>query len=146
MTQIARHSPHDSIPHASIEMSSSTLLQTGLILHMVIETIAMNTFFFRPSATFPQPQPLAHGVLRQYALLLLSTNIIVAIVLNRGVHDKLSAQIMAAVALYHVGPLARAVARIRRGEKGDWLARPWLHAVVHLLCGACMVASSVSLW
>ncbi|CAF9939664.1 hypothetical protein IMSHALPRED_001588 [Imshaugia aleurites] len=127
-------------------MSPPSLLQTSLVLHMAVETMATYTYFFRPSATFSRPQPVAHGVLRQYALLLLCTNIIVAMVLNRSAHDKLSAQITAAVALYHVGPFVRAVARIRRGDKGDLLASPWLHAVVHLLCGACMVASSFSLW
>ena len=127
-------------------MDSPALIQTGLILHIVIETVAIQNYLFRPSATFSAPQPLAHGVLRQYALLLLSTNIIVAMVLNRGVQDKLSRQISAALALYHVGPLVRAVKRIQRGERGDLLGRPWLHAVVHLLCGGCLVASLFSLW
>ena len=121
-------------------------MRFALVLHLVIETTAAINFFLRPSATLSTPQPHSHGVIRQYALLLLTTNIIVAIVLNRAMHDALSGQIAAAVALYHGGPFVRAVSRIRRGNTGDELGGAWLHAFSHLLCAACLVASSFRLW
>lgn len=119
-----------------------SLMRFALVLHLVIETTASINFFLRPSATLTAPQPHSHGVIRQYALLLLTTNIIVAIVLNRAVHDALSEQIAAALALYHAGPFVRAVSRIRQGNSGDVLGGAWLHAFSHLLCFACLVASS----
>lgn len=119
------------------------LMQFALILHLVIETTAAINFFLRPSATLSIPQPYSHGVIRQYALLLLTTNIIVALVLNRAIHDALSGQIAAAVALYHVGPFIRAVSRICRGKNGDVLGGAWLHAFSHLLCAACLVTASL---
>ncbi|KAF6232480.1 hypothetical protein HO173_009360 [Letharia columbiana] len=119
-----------------------SLMRFAFVLHLVIETTAAINFFFRPSATLSTPQPHSHGVIRQYALLLLTTNIIVAVVLNRAVHDALSEQIAAAIALYHTGPLVRAVSRIHRGNSGDVLGGAWLHAFSHLLCAACLIASS----
>ena len=127
-----------------IEVES--LMRFALVLHLVIETTAAINFFLRPSATLSTPQPHSHGVIRQYALLLLTTNIIVAIVLNRATVDALTGQIAAAVALYHAGPFVRAVSRIRRGNAGDILGGAWLHAVSHLLCAVCLVVSSSIVW
>ncbi len=120
-------------------------MRFALVLHLAIETTAALNFFLRPSATLSTPQPHSHGVIRQYALLLLTTNIIVAVVLNRAVHDALCGQIAAALALYHGGPFVRAVSKIRRGDSGDVLGGAWLHAFSHLLCAACLVASSFPL-
>jgi len=122
-----------------------SLMRFALILHLAIETTAAINFFLRPSATLSIPQPHSHGVIRQYALLLLTTNIIVAAVLNRTMHDALYGQIAAALALYHGGPFVRAVSKIRRGDSGDVLGGAWLHAFSHLLCAACLVASSFPL-
>ena len=121
-------------------------MRLALVLHVIIETTAAINFFLRPSASLSTPQPHSHGVIRQYALLLLTTNIIVAIVLNREMHDALSAQIAAAVALYHAGPFVRAMSRIRRGNSDGVLGGAWLHAFSHLLCAVCLVASSFLLW
>lgn len=121
-------------------------MQFAFVLHLVIETTAAINFFLRPSATLSSPQPHSHGVIRQYALLLLTTNIIAAAVLSRAMYDELSGQIAAAFALYHAGPLVRAVSKIRRGNAGDVLGGAWLHALSHLLCLACLLASSFLLW
>ena len=112
----------------------STNFTIFLALHLIIETAAAINFILRPSATLVAPQPHSHGVIRQYGLLLLSTNIIVASVLHRGVHDTLAKQVAGALALYHVGPLARAMARIGGGNCGRALGGAWLHAVVHAVC------------
>lgn len=121
-------------------------MKLALVFHLVIETTAAINFFARPSATLSISQPHSHGVIRQYALLLLTTNIIVAVVLNRAMHDALSGQIAAALALYHAGPFVRAVSRIQRGDSGDVLGGAWFHAFLHLLCAACLVASSFFFW
>lgn len=120
-------------------------MKWALVLHLLIETTAAINFFVRPSATLAAPQPHSHGVIRQYAILLLSTNIIVAVVLNRAISDDFTEQIAAAVALYHAAPLARAVSKIRGGKPGDTLGGPWLHAVTHLVCAVSLVAASFHL-
>lgn len=129
-----------------VKMESQSLMRFALVLHLVIETTAAINFFARPSATLSVPQPHSHGVIRQYALLLLTTNIIAAVFLNRAAHDALSGQIAAALALYHAGPFVRAVSRIQRGTSGDVLGGAWLHAFSHLLCLACLVASAILFW
>ncbi len=137
---------HLLCPSPASKMESQPLMRFALVLHLVIETTAAINFFARPSATLSVPQPHSHGVIRQYALLLLTSNIIAAVFLNRAVHDALSAQIAAALALYHAGPFFRAVSRIQRGSSGDVLGGAWLHAFSHLLCLACLVASAILLW
>ena len=122
------------------------LMQFALVLHLVIETTAAINFFLRPSATLSAPQPHSHGVIRQYAILLMTTNVIAAAFLNRGVYDKLSGHIAAALALYHAGPSVRAMSKIRRGDVGEVLGGAWLHALSHLLCLVCLLASSFLLW
>ncbi len=122
------------------------LIIFALVLHLIIETTAALNFFLRPSATLSISQPHSHGIIRQYALLLLTTNIIVAVVLKRAVWDAVSAQIAAALALYHVGPFLRAVSRISRGDPGDVLGGAWLHSFSHVLCATCLVASSFYFW
>lgn len=117
-------------------------MQVALVLHLVVETTAAVNFFLRPSATLSTPQPHSHGVIRQYALLLLTTNIIAAAVLKRAVHDDISGHIAAALALYHAGPLIRAVSKIRRGITAGIVGGAWLHALSHLLCLVCLLASS----
>ena len=104
------------------------------LLHILIELPASLYFLLRPSGTLPTDQPHAHELIRQYALLLISTNIIAAIFLTRP-EDRLSGQVAGAFAIYHVGPFVRAMNRVWKGSKGIILGGPWLHAVVH---GACM--------
>ena len=129
-------------PSSSSNMKS--LMQFAFVLHLVIGTTAAINFFVRPSATLSTSQPHSHGLIRQYALLLLATNIIVAVFLNRAMDDALSGQVAAALSLYHVGLSVRAVSRIRGGNSGDVLGGPWLHAFAHSLCAACLMASFVS--
>ena len=79
----------------------------------------------------------------------MSTNIIVAVLLNREM-DTLSGKVAGALVVYHVGPVVRAISRIRRGDLGGGgggsggLGGPWLYALVHILCAACLSASFLS--
>ncbi|KAM0802373.1 hypothetical protein BDR22DRAFT_124252 [Usnea florida] len=120
-----------------------SLIKFAFLLHLIIETTAAINFFIRPSATLSIPQPHSHGIIRQYALLLLTTNIVVIVILNNGAGDTLLSQIAAALALYHAGPIVRAVSRIRRGDPGIVLGRPWLHVFLHMLCAMCLVISAL---
>lgn len=117
--------------------------QAGLLLHLIIELPASINFLLRPSATLSAPQLQAHAVIRQYALLLISTNIIVLALLMREM-DQLSGKIAGALALYHLGPIARALSRIRKQESGSVLGGPKLHAFVHVLCIVTLVMSFIS--
>lgn len=88
--------------------------------------------------TLSQPQPNANAVIRQYALLLMSSNLIAYTFLFRPT-DEASSAIAAAFALYHIGPSIRAGHRINSGERnGDGgrklLRSPWVHLFAHLSC------------
>ena len=121
-------------------MSPRSLGSVPFILHIVIELPAAISFAFRPSATLSIPQPHAQAVIRQYALLLLSTIIVAAAFIpqnRKGDRPKMQEQgVASALALYHLGPLIRAAHRSRGGEgTGRYLlGQPWLHVLVHVLC------------
>ena len=120
-------------------MSSRYLGSVPFILHIVIELPAAIFFAFRPSATLSKPQPQAQAVIRQYALLLLSTIIIAAAFVKhnqKGDGPMQERSVASALALYHLGPLIRAAHRSSKGEDTarHVLVQPWLHVLVHVLC------------
>jgi hypothetical protein len=119
------------------------------LFHIIVEFPASVGFFLRPSATLVVPQPHAHAVIRQYALLLASTNLVAGAFLFNPSSPS-SAQVAGALALYHVGPLMRAWNRIRaeertKCEQGDWRG-PWLHLGVHGICTAALMGEAFQLW
>ena len=118
------------------------IIKFALLLHVIIETAASINFLLRPSATLSTPQPYSHAVIRQHALLLISSNLIAGMVLKREI-DSLSGQIAGALGVYHVGPAVRAISRILRKSPGSGLDEPWLHAFAHVLCGACLFVSLI---
>lgn len=99
------------------------------LLHMVVEIPASLNFLIRPGNQLAIPAPQAHVIIRQYATLLLSSNLIALVFFNRAV-DETSRNVAGALALYHVTPIVRAVSRLIDGER----AVPLLHASVHLAC------------
>ena len=108
----------------------------AFLLHILIEVPASINFLFNPSATPSTPQPHAHAVIRQYAVLLMVTNIIALIFYLRP-PDLLSCRVAGALSLYHIGPLVRAIIRQFRGERGrggNKLGGPLVHAIVHVVC------------
>ena len=107
-------------------------------IHILVEFPASLNFLLRPYDTLQRPQPHAKGVIRQYALLLMSSNLIATAFVTRP-SDTLSGWIAGALALYHFGPLGRAISRIFRGEARPGLESPWVHAVVHAICLAALV-------
>ena len=117
---------------------SISLDHLGLLLHLMVELPACINFFLRPSATLSKSQPYSHCLIRQYALLLVSTNLIALAFLMRPA-DHLSGQISGALVVYHIGPLVRAMSRIRTQDIGRALGGPWLHLFAHLLCVVALV-------
>lgn len=114
--------------------------QLPFILHIVVESPAVLAFGLFPSSTLTRPQPHAHAVIRQYALLLLSSIIIAAASLvqsGRTLHEPTpaGASTAFAFALYHLGPVARAWARLRtKRNRGSLFVHPVSHLVVHAAC------------
>lgn len=125
------------------------------ILHFLVEFPAILAFGLFPSATLRYCQPHAHAVIRQYALLLLSMNIIVAsfILLYPdanpiGKEGLLERRIAGSLALYHLGPSVRAICRIRSRDlsRKAFRRQPWLHAAAHIGCFAALVGRSLRWW
>lgn len=116
-------------------------MRFAFTLHLVIETPASVNFMLRPSSTLSTPQVHSHGVIRQYALLLAATNCIVALLISHAIYDDFAGQIAGALALYHLGPLSRAVSRIRHNHTGDALGGPWVHMLAHAFCAVALIAS-----
>ncbi|KAG9231382.1 hypothetical protein BJ875DRAFT_469675 [Amylocarpus encephaloides] len=111
-------------------------------LHALIELPASLNFFFRPSEQLPTPAPQAHAIIRQYAVLLFTSNVIALVFALRPIDDT-SKLVAAALALYHMAPLVRATLRIGRGDAyGQGLGGPWGHFGVHGVC----LGGLVRLW
>jgi hypothetical protein len=87
--------------------------QLGFLLHCIIEIPAAANFFVFPSGQLRVYSPQAHAIIRQYALLLLTSVLISVLFLLRPV-DELSGQVAGALSLYHVGPSVRSLGRLRR--------------------------------
>ncbi|PQE27656.1 hypothetical protein CJF30_00007980 [Rutstroemia sp. NJR-2017a BBW] len=108
------------------------------LLHTLIELPASLNFFLHPSSQFTPPAPQAHAVIRQYALLLFSSSLISLIFGLRPV-DGTSRNVAGALGVYHFGPLVRAGLRVwggdTGGEKKGIVGGPWVHLVVHAVCG-----------
>lgn len=121
-------------------------LNIPLLLHILIELPASLNFFFRPSATLAVEQPYAHAVIRQYALLLMTSNLIALIFLYQP-PDAVSRKIAGAMALYHFGPLVRAGCRIWDGERNGegGLGGPWVHMGLHGVCGGALILKAINI-
>lgn len=122
------------------------------LLHLIIELPAAIQFTVSPSATLRIRQPHAHALIRQYALLLMASNLIAAaFVLHDRRHSECSAlerAVAAALAIYHLGPLLRAMARYQNGEGENrgLVMQPWLHLIVHFICGLELAGRGFLIW
>ncbi len=139
-----RSSSQGNYEKGSTQMPPS--MNIPLLLHILIELPASLNFFFRPSATLAVKQPHAHAVIRQYALLLMTSNLITLIFLFRPLDD-VSRKIAGALGLYHIGPLVRAGCRIWDGEgRGDGgLGGPWVHMGLHAICAGALLLNAFDL-
>jgi len=137
-------------------MLPSSLTSLPFVLHILVEVPAAFTFALFPSTTLLRPQPDAHAVIRQYGLLLLSTNIIASLFVfeNRGSNSiddpiwHIEAWVAGSLALYHVGPLMRAGSRSwRGGGKGrSFVGQPRAHVIAHGICLIALAGRSLHWW
>jgi hypothetical protein len=114
-------------------------------LHLLIELPASTNFFFAPSEQLSSPAPQAHMILKQYAVLLFVSALIALIFALRPI-DGTSRRVAGALSVYHLAPLVRAGSRIMEGsgEYGKGLGGPVFHLVVHAVCFAGLLGSSLS--
>lgn len=121
----------------------------GLILHFMVEIPAMVGFIFQPSLTLATYSPQAHGVIRQYGLLLLCTNLLIGLILAyeptqqgpwQSSHRQLERHVAQVLILYHVGPFLRAIGRVKAGEikPRSLLGGPYVHMALHGICAAAL--------
>jgi hypothetical protein len=109
----------------------------GYLLHVLIEIPAAITFFLAPSRQLGSHTPQAHAVIRQYAILLLSS-VVIALAFAWQPENELSGSVAGALALYHIGPGVRSTTRLAQamqtGTGPFW--EPALYLAVHTLAGA----------
>jgi hypothetical protein len=120
-----------------------TLTHLALLVHFLIELPASVLFFLRPSQTLSQPQPHAHGVIRQYALLLVASELVVMPLLLQPVSGH-SRSVAGALAVYHLGPTARFLSRWRRARlegESSMAAGAATIAVAHAVAASMMIGS-----
>lgn len=108
----------------------AAIQRSPFVAHVVVETPASINFFLRPSGQLTTSAPQAHAVIRQYAVLLLSSIITASSFALRDL-DELSGQVAGAFALYHLAPLVRASGRLV-GRQGFW--GPLLFLAAHGVC------------
>lgn len=119
------------------------LLLVAFGLHILVETPAALDRFVNTSEELQlaTPSPSAEALVRQYALLLLCSNIIALVFLLRHI-DKASRRVACTLAFYHLGPVLRAMSRLIRNETalGTGLGGPAVNIVVHVLCLVALTA------
>jgi hypothetical protein len=81
--------------------------------HVAVELPAAITFFVFPDRQLGVHTPVAHAVIRQYALLLVSS-VLIALIFAQRPPDELTGQVAGALAIYHIGPIIRAASKVRR--------------------------------
>jgi hypothetical protein len=107
-------------------------------LHAIVEIPACLNFLLFPDDQLPRAAPQAHAIIRQYAVLLLST-VVISIAFTFRVLDATSGKVAGALAFYHIAPLVRALSRITSAAPSDTqdlplLKNPLLHFVLHSIC------------
>jgi hypothetical protein len=126
-------------------MSFTRSLTLPFWVHVFVETPASLNFFFNPSEQLSSPAPQAHAIIKQYAVLLLASNLIALIFALRPL-DQTSRNVAGAFSIYHLAPFARALSRIFAGDQlyGQGLGGPWLHLFVHGLCSVAFILMFLS--
>lgn len=125
-------------------------------MHTALELPASLNFFLHPLQQLLPPissgsnstlslAPSASIVVRQYALLLFVSCCVSLTFAVRPHHDNTTRRGAGALALYHLGPLARAISRLGNGESPfeGGLGGPAVHAVGHGMCFVALLAVCV---
>jgi len=107
------------------------------VLHAVVEIPASINFMLYPSRQLGEYTPQAHAIIRQYAILLL-TSVLISLIFATRPTDDLSRAVAGALAIYHIGPTLRCLAQLRQRPapfRGFVLSEAFLYLIVHILCG-----------
>lgn len=126
-----------------------TWASVPFLLHIIIDFPAAIAFAFNPSGTLPVMQSGAHAIIRQYALLLMCSNFIAGSLALQDSQlpglNPVSQGVALSLAVYHLGPAARAIGRVRRcDETQSFFANPWLHVFVHVLCAIALLGRAAA--
>lgn len=113
------------------------LIHIAFGLHILVEAPAALNFIVNPSEELQlgTPSPSAEALIRQYALLIICSNLIALVFLMRPI-DTVSHRIAYSLGIYHLGLALRAISRLVRNEPAlrTSLGRPAVHLVVHMFC------------
>lgn len=145
----------------------TALLRTALYMHALLELPAAITFYLKPGTHLPEypadlkTRPLndierswidaAEPILHSYGILLLSSSLIAAISAQSETPPSLARAIGLVLALYHIGPVRRAQARIKKDrdlgvkqtEALPVMKDPKLHMVLHTIVGGMLASSAI---
>jgi hypothetical protein len=115
-----------------------TVSQWPFLLHVLVEVPASINFFFNPASQMQTPHQDAFPIIRQYAVLLMSMNLIAMACLFQAPDDT-NPWIPAAMGLYHFAPLYRAAVGLSKSNTGRahrvrGLGGPVVHFIVHSAC------------
>lgn len=114
----------------------------AFLLHVVVEVPAAINFMLLPSKQLGQDTPHAHAIIRQYALLLLSSILIAIIFASRPIDD-LTRSVAGSLAIYHIGPSLRSWSRLGSQAKRSspvLLSEAALYLVCHLVTGSALLS------
>lgn len=131
---------NSEVPIDMLILSIFNGLKLGFLLHILIEVPASINFLVYPSGQLGSPSPQAHPIIRQYALLLM-TSVVIAIIYMLRPLDSTSGQVAGALGIYHVGPSLRSIARLQtRFQQGHSLiySEASLYLFVHTVTGAAL--------
>lgn len=120
-----------------MEITAVAGYNIAFVLHAAFEIPATINFTLYPSKQLGEYTPHAHAIVRQYALLLLTSVLISLIFATRPIDD-LSRAVAGSLALYHIGPTLRSCNRLRQQatqSKPLLLSEAFLYLVVHIICG-----------
>jgi len=106
------------------------------LVHAMLEIPASLNFFLNPSGQLGVHSPQAHPVIRQYAVLLLSS-ILISMSFALRDADELSGQVAGALAIYHLAPMLRAAGRLTGRQA---IRQPLLFFATHGVCLAGLLA------
>ena len=145
----------------------TSLLRTALYMHALLELPATITFCLKAATHLPEypadlkSRPLndierswidaTEPILHSYGILLLSSSLIAAISAQSDTPLSLARAIGLFLALYHIGPVRRARARIKRDralgvkqtEALPVMKNPKLHMVLHAIVGGMLAGSAI---
>lgn len=124
-------------------MSTTNLQEYNMafVLHIIIEVPAAINFMVQPSKQLGVHTPHAHAIVRQYALLLLSS-ILIAVTFASRPADDLTRTVAGSLAIYHIGPFLRSWSRLTSQAKQSSpviLSEAALYLVCHLLGGTSLL-------